>query len=76
VTALSPVERRERRRRRRRQELVRWGIRIGLALLVFLFGVALGQALHDNPKPSSTITVDRTLHIPTGSPGSTVTVTP
>ena len=45
MSALSPVERRERRERRRRQELIRWGIRIGLALLIFLFGVALGQAL-------------------------------
>jgi len=74
VSALSPVERRERRERRRRQELIRWGIRIGLALLIFLFGVALGQALHDNPKPSSTVTLERTLRIPTsGGPGSTVT---
>jgi len=73
VTTLSPVERRERRQRRRRQELIRWGIRIGLALLVFLLGIALGQALHDNPKPSSTITLERTLHIPTtGNPASTV----
>jgi hypothetical protein len=74
VTALSPVERRDRRRRRRRQELIRWGIRVGIALLLFLLGVALGQALHDNPKPGSTITSERTLSIPTGAtPGSTVT---
>jgi len=73
VTALSPVERRERRRRRRREELTRWGIRVGVALLVFLLGIALGQALHDNPKPGSTITLERTLHIPAGgSQGSTV----
>jgi hypothetical protein len=73
VTTLSPVERRDRRRRRRRQELTRWGIRAGLALLVFLLGIALGQALHDNPKPGATITVERTLSIPTGgNPGSTV----
>jgi hypothetical protein len=73
VTTLSPGERHERRRRRRRQEVIRWGIRIGLALVVFLLGVALGQALHDNPKPSSTITLERTLHIPTtGNPASTV----
>ena len=74
MSALSPVERRERRERRRRQELIRWGIRIGLALLIFLFGVALGQALHDNPKPSSTATLERTLHIPTS--GGPATVTP
>jgi hypothetical protein len=74
VTALSPVERRERRRRRRRQEITRWGIRVGLVLIVFLLGIALGQALHDNPNPGSTITVRRTLSVPTtGNPASTVT---
>jgi predicted anti-sigma-YlaC factor YlaD len=74
VTALTPVEREQRRRRRRRQELIRWAIRIGLALLLFLLGIALGQALHDNPKPGSTITLQRTLHVPTnGNPASTVT---
>jgi hypothetical protein len=74
VSALSPVERRERRRRRRREELLRWGTRVALALLVFLLGVALGQALHDNPKPGSTVTLERTLRIPTGGhPASTVT---
>jgi hypothetical protein len=74
VSALTPVERRERRRRRRREELSRWGIRVGLALVVFLLGVALGQALHDNPKPNSTITLERTFHVPTSGPaGSTVT---
>jgi len=74
VSALSPVERRERRRRRRRDELVRWGIRVAVVVLVFALGIALGQALHDNPKPSSTITLERTLYIPTtGNPASTVT---
>ena len=74
MTALSPVERADRRRRRRRQELIRWGSRIAIALLVFLLGVAVGQALHDNPDPSSTITLERTLQVPTsGSPGSTIT---
>jgi hypothetical protein len=73
VTTLSPVERRGRRRRRRREELVRWGIRVAVALLIFLLGVALGQALHDNPKPGATVTSERTLSIPTGgNPGSTV----
>jgi predicted anti-sigma-YlaC factor YlaD len=74
VTALTPDEREERRRRRRRQELIRWGGRVGLALLIFLLGVALGQALHDNPKPGSTITLQTTFHVPTsGNPASTVT---
>jgi hypothetical protein len=74
VTALTPVEREERRRRRRRQELIRWGVRIGVGLLIFLLGVALGEALHDNPKPGPTITLQRTLQVPTGeNPASTVT---
>ena len=71
---LTPVEREVRRRRRRRQELIRWGVRVGLALLIFVLGIALGQALHDNPNPGSTITLQRTLQIPTGgNPASTVT---
>ena len=74
MTALSPVERRERRRRRRRQEAVRWSIRVGLARLLFLLGIALGQALHDNPKPGSTVTLERTLRLPTT--GGTATITP
>ena len=74
MTTLSPVERRERRRRRRREEILRWAIRVFAALLVFLLGIALGQALHDNPKPGSTVTLERTLSIPTGgNPASTVT---
>ena len=70
---LTPVERHERRRQQRRRELLRWSVRTLVVLLVFLLGIALCQALHDNPKPGETITVDRTLHIPTGNPASTVT---
>ena len=74
MTALTPVEREERRRRRRRQEVIRWGMRVGLGLLLFLLGVAFGEALHDNPKPSEPITVQRTLQVPTGgNPASTAT---
>jgi hypothetical protein len=73
MTALTPVERHERRRQQRRRELIRWGLRALVVLLVFLAGVGLGQALHDNPKPGDTITIERTLHIPTANPGSTVT---
>jgi hypothetical protein len=43
-------------------------------LIVFALGIAVGQALHDNPKPGETTTLERTLSIPTGgNPGSTVT---
>jgi hypothetical protein len=74
VSALTPVERNERRRLRRRQETIRWSIRVLLVVLVFSLGVALGQALQDNPKPGGTVTSERTLQIPTrGQQGSTVT---
>jgi ABC-type transporter Mla subunit MlaD len=70
---LSPVERRERRKQRRRAEVVRWGVVGVVVLVVFGLGVALGQALHDNPNPSGTVTLERTMSIPSVPPGSTVT---
>jgi hypothetical protein len=74
VSALTPVERDERRRLRRRKETIRWSIRVLVVVLVFSLGVALGQAIHDNPQPGRTVTFDRTLHIPTaGNEGSTIT---
>ena len=42
-------------------------------MLVFAVGIALGQALEDNPQPGSTITQDQTLTLPPES--ATVTVT-
>ena len=74
MNALTPVERNERRRLRRRQEAIRWSIRVLLVVLVFSLGVALGQAIQDNPRPGRTVTSERTLHIPTGGQqGSTIT---
>ena len=74
MSALTPVERTERRRQQRRRELIRWGIRILIVVLVFSLGVALGQAIQDNPNTGRTVTSDRTLHLPTaGNPGSTIT---
>ena len=74
MTGLSPAERTQRRRRRRREDFLRWGIRLAVVLVVFAVGVALGQGLHDNPKPGETTTLERTLTVPTsGNPGSTVT---
>jgi hypothetical protein len=71
---LSPVQREGRRRRRRREELGRWSIRLALALLLLAIGIALGQALEDNPQPGETVTLERTLTIPSGgNPGSTIT---
>jgi hypothetical protein len=74
MSALTPVERNERRRLRRRREVIRWSIRVLLVVLVFSLGIALGQAIQDNPDPGRTLTFDRTLTVPTGAnPASTVT---
>jgi hypothetical protein len=74
MSALTPVERNERRRLQRRREVIRWGIRVLLVVLVFSLGIALGQAIQDNPDTGRTETFDRTLTVPTGAnPGSTVT---
>ena len=69
---LSPLERHDRRRRRRQSEWRRWGGVVVAALIVFGLGIALGQALHDNPKPGDTVTLERTLSIPSVPVGSTV----
>jgi hypothetical protein len=43
----------------------RW-IRLALiffaATVVFAIGIAVGEAIHDNPKPGITLTTERTLH--------------
>jgi hypothetical protein len=66
--------RRDRRRRARRHRAVRLLLGVALALVVFGLGVALGEALHDNPKPGGRQTVVRTLR-PRPVPSETVTVT-
>ena len=74
MTALTPVERNERRRLQRRREVTRWSIRALVVILIFSLGIALGQAIQDNPRPDQTVTFDRTLHVPTaGKQGSTIT---
>ncbi|MDX6407126.1 MAG: hypothetical protein QOE13_197 [Gaiellaceae bacterium] len=74
MSALTPVERNERRRQRRRREVIRWSVRVLVVLLIFCVGVALGQAIQDNPEPGKTVTFDRTLRLPTtGNQGSTIT---
>jgi hypothetical protein len=60
--------------RRRRKSSTRRRVVWGLVLvLVFAVGIALGQALEDNPQPASTITQDQTITLPPES--ATVTVT-
>jgi hypothetical protein len=65
---------RPRRRRRRRGRIL--ALLLG-GVLLFAVGIALGQALHDNPSPSQDRdTVIRTLHPGTLPPEqATVTVT-
>ena len=69
-------ERRTRPRRRRRRRVFpwRWVIAIVVLVCVFAAGVALGEALHDNPKPGGTTTTVRTLR-PLPLVPQTVTVT-
>ncbi|MBA3717464.1 MAG: hypothetical protein H0W87_04460 [Actinobacteria bacterium] len=59
----------------RRRRLRRGRLLVGAALLivVFLLGIAFGQALHDNPKPGESTTFVRTF-FPL-APKTTVTVT-
>jgi hypothetical protein len=66
------VSTRERRRRKRSStgRRVIWAV---LLVLVFAVGIALGQALEDNPKQGSTVTQDQTFTLPPAS--DTVTVT-
>jgi hypothetical protein len=50
---------RPRRRRRTSPRFVL--IAVAAALLLFVVGVALGEALQDNPKPNLTVTTTKTL---------------
>jgi Na+/proline symporter len=60
--------------RRRRKSSTRGRMAWALVLLlVFAVGIALGQALEDNPGPASTITQEQTFSVPRES--ATVTVT-
>jgi sorbitol-specific phosphotransferase system component IIC len=56
------VERRQRApRRRRRNAVLRWLLVVVVAAVIFAAGVALGEALHDNPKPGITVTTVTTI---------------
>jgi hypothetical protein len=63
-------------RRARRRRILRWTARVLVAAVVFLFGVALGRALEEGPRPGGTRTVVRTLEPGTLPPVTrTLTVT-
>jgi hypothetical protein len=64
------------RRARRRRRAITWRWVAGAALLVcvFVVGLALGEALHDNPTPGGQKTTKRTLR-PLAVAPRTVTVT-
>lgn len=66
---MSTYERRRRRKGSTRRRVI-WAIAL---VAVFAVGIALGQALEDNPRPASTVTQERTFKVPPES--STVTVT-
>lgn len=48
--------------RRRRRDPVRLLAALAAALLVFAVGVAVGMALHDNPRPGAPVTSIRTIN--------------
>ena len=60
--SVAPVERRQRAPgRRRRRALLRWLLGLVVAAAIFAAGVAVGEALHDNPKPGITVTTVKTI---------------
>jgi hypothetical protein len=63
-----------RARRRRRSVVWRWAASAAVLVCVFAVGLALGEALHDNPKPGGERTVQRILR-PVPLVPKTITVT-
>lgn len=60
--SVAEIDRRQRPPRRRgRNALLRLLLWIAVAALIFAAGVALGEALHDNPKPGIPVTTVTTL---------------
>ena len=54
---ISPAPLRPRpRRRQRRSTVLRWAIRVGVLLIVFGIGIAVGQALEDKPGARDPVT--------------------
>jgi len=74
---VSALERPSGQRRPRRRRAIWRRLAVAVALvLVFLVGIALGQALDDTPDPGGVTTTVRTLEpLPQEPPPRTVTVT-
>ncbi len=49
------------------------GRRIERGMIVLGVGIAVGQALHDNPKTGGSISFEQTESVPSVPPGSTAT---
>jgi len=58
---ISSEERRRQHAARRRSAAVRWTLVAVLLVVAFWVGVAVGEALHDNPRPGGSVTFVRTL---------------
>ena len=50
-----------RRRGKRRSGPPRWLVAVVAAAILFAVGIALGEALKDNPKPNLTVTTTKTI---------------
>jgi hypothetical protein len=50
-----------RRRGKRRSGPPRWLLAVVAAAILFAVGIALGEALKDNPKPNLTVTTTKTI---------------
>ena len=55
--------------------MIRWAVLAVLVAVVFAVGVALGEALHDNPKPGGEQRIVRTLRPLPLAPAARETVT-
>ena len=51
-----------RRRTKRRSGPPRRLAAVVAAVVLFAIGIAVGMALHDNPKPNLTVTTTKTIH--------------
>jgi hypothetical protein len=49
------------RRAKRRSGPPRWLVAVVAAAILFAVGIALGEALKDNPKPNLTVTTTKTI---------------